>query len=133
MIGLVIRYSVVGGFAALIDIGFFFAFAKLAGWNYLMVATVGFTIATAINYVLSIRWVFESGVRFTKSQEMLLVYMVSAMGLAINLLVLFAMVDWLHIGLMIAKLIATASVFFWNFFVRRNFIFLQPAAGGKDN
>jgi putative flippase GtrA len=123
---LLIRYLLVGGVAALIDISFFFIFAKLVGFNYLYVASAGFIIATFINYLLSIRWVFKSGVRFTKMQEVLLVYLVSAMGLTLNLLVLFTMVDSLEIELMLSKLIATASVFFWNYFIRRNFIFHKP-------
>ena len=129
---LLTRYFVVGGISALIDIGFFFIFAKIAGWNYLLIASAGFIFATFINYLLSIRWVFESGIRFTKSKEILLIYLVSAMGLTLNLLVLFALVDCLDIELMISKLIATASVFFWNFYIRRNFIFSSTCLQSKN-
>jgi putative flippase GtrA len=130
---LLTRYFIVGGIAALIDISFFFIFAKLAGWNYLSIASAGFIIATFINYLLSIRWVFKSGIRFTKSQEILLVYCVSGVGLTLNLLVLYALVDCLEIELMLSKIIATASVFFWNFFIRRNFIFPQPVYKVKED
>ena len=42
----VLRYFIVGGVAATVDIGFFFLFAKLAGFNYLVVAPLGFVLAT---------------------------------------------------------------------------------------
>ncbi len=34
----ILRYFIVGGVAATVDIGFFLLFAKLAGFNYLVVA-----------------------------------------------------------------------------------------------
>lgn len=122
-----VRYFFVGGASAAIDLAFFFVFAKLAGLNYLAVATVGFVIATLFNYLVSIRVVFESGARFSKTKELSLVYLVSVIALGVNLLVLFAMVDLLKAELMLSKIIATVSVFFWNFAARNNFIFRKPA------
>jgi putative flippase GtrA len=78
----ILRYFIVGGMAATVDIGFFLLFAKLAGFNYLVVAPLGFVLATWVNYQLSIRHVFRSGVRFTRGREIFLVYAVSAVGLA---------------------------------------------------
>jgi len=64
MLARVAKYFVVGGISACVDIGFFFVFAKLLGFNYLAVATVGFLIAVPVNYLLSVRFVFTSGARF---------------------------------------------------------------------
>jgi putative flippase GtrA len=121
------RYFVVGGISACVDIGFFFVFAKLLGFNYLAVATIGFLIAVLVNYFLSVRFVFKSGVRFTRRQEFALVYLVSGIGLALHLAVLYAAVDLMAFELMLSKLIATGSVFVWNFLARNYFIFRQPA------
>jgi putative flippase GtrA len=123
------RYFVVGGVSAMVDIGIFFVFAKLLGWNYLAVATVGFLIAVLVNYALSVRYVFTSGVRFSPRQELVLVYLVSAIGLAVHLLVLYAAVDMLGLELMLSKVAATASVFLWNFLARNYFVFRAPAGG----
>ena len=123
------RYFVVGGISACFDIGFFFVFAKLLGLHYLAVATVGFIIAVLINYSLSIRYVFTSGVRFSGAQELALVYLVSGIGLALHLLVLYAAVDRLALELMLSKLVATGSVFLWNFLARNYFVFRPPPAG----
>jgi putative flippase GtrA len=123
------RYFVVGGVSAAFDIGFFFVFAKLLDYHYLAVACVGFVFAVLLNYALSVRFVFTSGVRFSKGQELALVYLVSGIGLALHLLVLYAAVDRLAIELMLSKLIATISVFLWNFLARNYFIFRQRAGG----
>ena len=117
------RYFAVGGVAAAVDISFFFVFAKVLQFNYLAVAATGFVIATLVNYVVSIRWVFESDIRFRKSQELALVYLASAIGLALHLGVLFVAVQGLALELMLSKVIATGSVFLWNFGIRNHFIF----------
>jgi putative flippase GtrA len=119
----IVRYFFVGGIAAAVDITIFFVFAKLFGFNYLTVGACGFVIATLVNYVLSIRYVFESGARFEKKYELMFVYIVSILGLLWHQAVLYACVDVLKIELMLSKLIATATVFFWNYGSRRYWIF----------
>lgn len=122
----IVRYFFVGGAAAALDISIFFVFAKLAGFNYLLVGCAGFILATMLNYVLSVRHVFESGVRFSKHKEILLVYAVSMVGLTINQAVLFACVSQLQVELMLSKIVATLTVFFWNFAARHYFVFRSP-------
>jgi putative flippase GtrA len=119
----ILRYFVVGGVAATVDIGFFFLFAKLAGFNYLVVAPLGFVLATWVNYQLSVRHVFRSGTRFSRGREILLVYGVSAVGLLINQAVLYVLVGRLGAELMLAKFTATVTVFFWNYCMRNNYVF----------
>lgn len=123
----IVRYFFVGGVAATIDIGLFFIFAKQIGWNYFMVGAGSFVIATLANYVLSVRHVFQSGTRFARHHELLLVYLVSLIGLAVNQTTLYVGVEKLLIDMMYAKLFATAMVFFWNYGVRAHFIFRRSA------
>ncbi len=124
-----VRYFLVGGIAAAVDIGIFAIFAKILGYDYLAVAAVGFTLATLVNYVLSVRHVFESGVRFGRRQEIGLVYLVSGVGLAINQLVLYLGIDVLGQEMILAKLVATGVVFVWNYAIRSRFVFrpVNPA------
>ena len=117
------RYFLVGGAAACVDIGLFLAFAKGLGLPYLRVAAASFVIATLVNYVLSVRFVFRSGQRFGRRWEIALVYLVSGVGLAINQAILFMCVEWMHLGLLLAKLAATGTVFSWNYLARRFFVF----------
>lgn len=122
----VFRYFLVGGAAAAVDIGWFFIFAKLAGFNYLVVAPLGFVLATWVNYQLSVRHVFRSGIRFSRGREIILVYVISAVGLLVNQAVLYGLVDQLGVELMLAKVTATVTVFFWNFGARNNYLFAPP-------
>jgi putative flippase GtrA len=122
----IVRYLFVGGAAALVDIGLFALFARLLGYNYLIVAACTFVVATGVNYGLSVRHVFESRVRFSRPHEVALVFAVSAVGLGINQAVLFVAVNELGIELVISKVLATGMVFFWNYLMRVNFVFKAP-------
>jgi len=64
-----VRYFGVGATAAAVDISLFTYFAGYLGYNYLIVGTITFVLATAVNYVLSVRFVFESGIRFARHHD----------------------------------------------------------------
>ena len=122
-----IRYFFVGGAAAAADISLFYFFAQLLGLPYLLVGTCSFIVATYVNYLLSIRFVFRSGSRFSKRHEIILVFLVSGIGLLVHQMSLYGAVELLDFQLMLAKVIATGAVFFWNFGARRHFIFHNRA------
>jgi len=118
-----VRYFLVGGAAAAVDLGLFFAFAKVLGWNYLAVGAATFVIATLVNYWLSVEHVFASGSRFSRPAEMALVFGVSAVGLLVNQMILYLCVEWVRLDVMAAKILASGIVFFWNYTARSRFIF----------
>ena len=119
------RYFLVGGTAAGVDFVLFAVLVKTFGIGWLVAGTFSFCIATATNYLLSIRHVFQSGARFQKSHELVLVFIVSAVGLVINQAVLGLLVEGQGTDLLLSKIAATGSVFFWNYGARHHFIFKQ--------
>ena len=123
----IVRYFFVGGAAAFVDFTIFAVFAYFLGLPWFPVAVVGFLIGTFVNYELSIRHVFASEVRFSRKYEVLLVFLVSSVGLAINQAALWVSIEVLMWNMLIAKLLATLIVFFWNFGLRHNFIFKEAA------
>jgi putative flippase GtrA len=117
------RYFLAGGACAVVDIGLFMLFAKGFGLPYLRVATATFLVATLLNYVLSVRFVFVSGKRFSRRWEIALVFLVSGIGLAMNSAVLWLGVEVARVGLFASKLTATGAVFAWNYLARRHLVF----------
>lgn len=118
-----IRYFFVGGIAAVVDIGLFYLGAGVMRWNYLIVGTVSFILATLVNYVISVRVVFKSGTRFSRNSEVFLVFLVSTIGLAINQAILYICISRLSVAILPSKLTATGCVFLWNYFLRSRFVF----------
>ncbi len=119
----IVRYFFVGAVAATVDIGLFALLVHGFGLDYLAVGAVTFVLATSVNYALSVRVVFRSGVRFSRWQEIALVFAVSILGLALNQLVLYAGVTRFALLPVLAKVMATAAVFFWNYAARAHFVF----------
>ena len=117
------RYFAVGGAAAVVDFAVFGGLLYGFSVNWFWAALASFILATAVNYMLSIRHVFESGVRFNKGHEISLVFLVSGIGLVINQAVLYLAIGLLDFYPLAAKVVATGVVFFWNFFARSRFIF----------
>ena len=54
------QYFIVGGISALIDWVFFALFFYVVDAHYLIAGTLSFIFATAFNFVLSVRYVFDS-------------------------------------------------------------------------
>lgn len=119
----IINYFFVGGAAATVDLTLFYFFAKQLGINYFMVGMFSFIMATLVNYILSIRHVFESGARFSKHHEVGLVFAVSAVGLLVNQMVLYTGVEKFDLDLLVSKIAATCAVFLWNYGARAHFVF----------
>jgi putative flippase GtrA len=119
----VARYILVGGIAAIVDISIFFVFARHLGFNDLAVGAIEFSVATLVNYILSITHVFKSGVRFGRTQEIFWVYLVSLIGLLFNQIVLYLTIEPLGMEMMLGEILVTGSVFFWNYLSRQHLIF----------
>ncbi|HEY7579824.1 MAG TPA: GtrA family protein [Acetobacteraceae bacterium] len=122
----IVKFFFVGSIAAAVDIGLFYLGAGVARWNYLLVGTVSFILATLVNYAISVRVVFHSGARFSRHHEVLLVFLVSLAGLAVNQAILYVGISRLSIGILPAKLLATGGVFLWNYHLRSRFVFAGP-------
>lgn len=119
----ILKYAVVGGTAAVVDVSLFVVFAQILEFPYLLVGFITFLLATLVNYLLSIKFVFQSGVKHSKKKEVILIYLVSAIGISLNLLILFLSHEFLHFQLFISKIIATGGVFLWNYYIRKQYIF----------
>ena len=75
----------IGGSSAAIDWSLFYVLAIILDIHYLLAGTISFTLATFFNYFIGITFLFDSTVRFTKNQEVILVFLISTVGLGINL------------------------------------------------
>ena len=80
-------------------------------------------LATAVNYVLSVRFVFESGIRFERHHEIMLVFGISAVGLVVNQIMLYIGIGVLRLDLILSKVAATGAVFGWNYTARSRWVF----------
>lgn|GEM_PF-221372 len=111
------RYLFVGGFSAVVNLAVLFVCTSLFNIHYLLSELIAFIIATIINYVLSVWWIFERSNRF--KMEFLLFTLVGVGGLGINETVLWICASKLHLYYLLAEAIAIAVVTVWSFALRR--------------
>jgi putative flippase GtrA len=119
----IVKYFIIGSIAALTDISLFYLFAKILGYNYLVVAFISYIIATFVNYILSIKYVFKSGIRYSKNVEISLIYVISGVAIIINQVSLYILIDFFENDMVFSKMIATVITFFWNYLARNHFVF----------
>ena len=93
-----------------------------ADLHYLISGATSFVIATGLNYILSVNYVFEIGKR-SWGERIVLVYFASGVGLLINLVVLSGLIELFGIHPLVAKLVGTGSALGWNFSSRYYWIF----------
>lgn len=138
------RFGVVGIICFGIDFGIYTALNFLfrsAGVDeiipqyYLVSQFVSFVISTICNYILSFRFVFRRRNDISRRRQFITFFILSAVGLLINEVVLFIGMHyvytgwaWLHALLnqtmaeTVFKLFATAVVMVYNFFSRKIFL-----------
>lgn len=131
----IIRFGFVGILSFFVDFGVYNVLCNLLGVHYLVAGVVGFVVSVIVNYLLSMKFVFEGRDDISKTREFITFVFLSVIGLGVNELVLFISIDgiyhhwtwlssWLAIGWAnaIAKLGATAIVMIYNFITRKIFL-----------
>lgn len=120
------RYFFVGGTGFVTDFIIYFILTRYFHLFYITANIVSFMTAMAVTYVMSVAWVFPQRGERTMLAEFGLFAAIGVIGLAINSLVLGLLTQKMHIFDLIAKVVAAAIVYIWNFFVRKYFLFNEP-------
>jgi len=145
-VGRFLKFAVVGTLGAVIDFGTLNLLVQVAGFPKVVANVCSFTAAVISNFIWNRLWVYPEtrGEPFTR--QFVQFVLVNVAGLAINTAIFYGADRWLlgEAGLLAspagslatvvgmthfdfayngAKVIATAVVLFWNFFVNRLWTF----------
>lgn len=120
-----IRYGFVGGIAFVADYGSLYALTEWCGIQYLVSAALAFIIGLTINYLLSNWIVFSTHRLQNRWIEFAIFAVIGVIGLGLNEVIMYVCCEKIGMHYMVAKLISTALVFLWNFFVRKLILFNQ--------
>ncbi len=90
--------------------------------DYMLATTISFIISVALNYALSMRFVFDHRDDMTRRREFTIFAILSAIGLALTDVFMFVGVTVLNIAYQLMKVIATFCVTWYNFFSRKRFL-----------
>lgn len=122
LIAQIMKFGVVGVVAFAIDYGLLVFLTEVFGIEYLVSATVSFTVSVVFNYLASMRYVFAHKEGLSRRREFAIFVVLSVIGLAINNVCLWLGVDMLGVDYRISKIVVTAIVMVWNFVTRKIFL-----------
>ena len=122
LVNKIIRFSIVGGIATLIDFVCLYIFKEFLNFNVILANTLSFIISVTYNYIASITWVFDTNKNKNKKVQFILFIIFSIVGLIINNIILYILTDKLNIYYLISKVVATLIVMVFNFVTRKKFL-----------
>lgn len=121
-----ISYLFVGSMATIVEWIGFVIFNEILRNQYLLSTILAFCASTQANLILGRRITFKSECKSAiQAKELISIYVVSAIGLLLNLLLMYLLVSKASVPAFISKIIATGIVFFWNFGIRKFVIYLK--------
>ena len=125
-----VSYFGVGGVSALVEWSVFSLLEYLLDVPYLLATVLAFLVSTTTNWILGRTFTFkDSAFREKKAKEAFLVFLVSAIGLAFNMVLMVLFVDVLGMDTnllkTVAKILATGLVFIWNFLSRKYWVYRE--------
>lgn len=117
----ILKFGLVGGTAFVIDYVLLYLCTEFLHIHYLISSIISFTVSVIFNYILSIKWVFD----VKKKQDVkdfVIFIILSVIGLGINSLIMYVMVEKFGVYYMFSKIVSTAVVMVYNFITRKIFV-----------
>ena len=119
---LFIFYVFFAGIASVVDVSILFVLTEYAGFHYLISSALSYLAGMITNYSLNKFLTFKNYDKRIARQFSLFV-MVALVGLALNQLFLYIMVEHFGMWYILAKLISICLVGFWSFFGHKKITF----------
>lgn len=116
------KFAIVGLTSLAVDYALLMFLVEACEADLFFSTTVSFIVSVIINYVLSMKYVFDHREGMSRKREFTIFAILSAVGLGLNDLYMFVGVTMLIIGYQAMKLISTFLVTWYNFFSRKKFL-----------
>lgn len=117
-----LKFAVVGLISFAVDWLLLVVLTDLCHVDYLMSTSVSFIVSVALNYALSVRYVFPHRDDMSRKREFTIFAILSAIGLGLTDVFMFVGVTMLNVAYQAMKVIATFCVTWYNYFSRRKFL-----------
>ncbi len=120
-----VKFCLVGTGAATVDLGLLNFFVLVAGFNVYLSRTFSFIVATMVGYTLNRIWTFRSGRQDVRQYFKFL--FVQTVGLALNLGIMYLLIEFIHLWYNFAAVTAILCVTAWTYSASRFWVFKKPS------
>jgi putative flippase GtrA len=119
-----IRFAIVGVIAAFVDVGTLVVLKELLCVDVLLASAIAFCVSVTVNYILSMSFVFK-GKKQSKIKEFIIFVFLSAGGLCLNQIIIWAGITYTTFYYLTVKIFAMIVVPIYNFVTRKVFLELK--------
>jgi len=113
-----IQFGSVGGLMIILNVELLYLLTRFLGMYYVISAILSYLLLTALSFFLNEKWTFNSVTSHTQKKlwhRFVSYYLVSFSGMSLNIIILFLLTDFGKVFYLYSSIIASFSVFFWNF------------------
>jgi putative flippase GtrA len=118
-----VRYTVAGGLASLVDVGMLVVLTRGLGVYYLHAAAIAFGLGLLTSYLLSIAWVFQARTFQNPWMELGLFTLIGGIGLLWCGVCMWLLTEYAHLHYLCSKMVSALVVFCWNFVAKKWVLF----------
>lgn len=117
------KFAIVGIISVMVDYVFmvFLAENSAFGLDYFQASAFSYTLSVFVNYILSMKYVFQGRDDMGKVKEASIFFVLSLVGLFLNQMIMWMAVELFGIYYVVAKLLSTLLVTNYNFISRKKF------------
>lgn len=119
----IFRYLLLAPIGAASDLLVFSILISLLHFYWLSASIISSLFSTLIGYYLSIKFVFQSGTRFKKYQEIIGVLIISFIAFILHQGLMYICIEFLSLHLIASKILVIGLMFLFNYFSRSKIIF----------
>jgi putative flippase GtrA len=117
------RYTVAGGLASLVDVGLLVVLTQGVGLYYLHAAAIAFGFGLLTSYLLSIAWVFHERRWQNPWVELGLFTLIGGIGLLWCGVCMWCLTEYAHLHYLYSKIGSALVVLLWNFVAKKWLLF----------
>ena len=118
------------GTAAAVDLWLLYVLTEWLRLHYLLSAVLAFIVAFFVSFILQKFWTFGDHSTDKLHSQAALYFVVAALNLLLNTLLLYFFVDVMGFWYIFAQILASGLIACESFFISRSFIFRARRTGG---